>query len=354
MKPLLLGTTIAVVGLSACHVVFHEGGQDAATAPANTIFLTDRVFTGDLGGRAGADQKCRDAATEAKLEGNFVAVLGESSTVTDGLALSRLSMARGWVRPDGQPVVASAADLLSGKQWYPISQDQAGNELGVNAVYWSGSRPTGGVEFDCNKWTDATTVDLYGDVGHGQLAAGLGHRSHGCGQAAHLLCASIDLQSTIKPPQGTGKHIFVSTVPFSANAQGRQAADAICATEAAEARLPGTYLAFLGTTTSTPISRFNGLATYQRMDGQPLGFLGGAPMSFINRSARNTIVNLQVWAGAPGVITSSETCSDWMVSAGMVFGHLGRSNAAGSGAYDDYFSNYDNCSFAYSVYCVEL
>ncbi len=35
------------------------------------------------------------------------------------------------------------------------------------------------------------------------------------------------------------------------------------------------------------------------MDGQPLGFLSAPPLSFINRSATNTIENNQVWAEAP-------------------------------------------------------
>nr|MBP9084595.1 hypothetical protein [Kofleriaceae bacterium] len=261
MKPLWLSTTMAVVGLSACHVVFHEGGQDAAsdndavvdavvvdtpTAPVNIIFVTGLAFTGNLGGRAGADQKCRDAANAAGLGGTFVAVLGDSGAGIDPLATSRISMARGWGRPDGKPVVDKAADLVTGKQWYPITLDQAGTDLGSTATYWSGSMASGATGTDCNRWS-SDTMGSTGDIGHGQRAAGLGMGPQTCDRSAHLLCAGSDLQATITPPHGTNKRIFVSTATFVPNMAGRQQADDICAAEAAGVGLPRTFLAFLGT-----------------------------------------------------------------------------------------------------------
>lgn len=355
MNLLRCGATIIIGGLTSCQLVFREGGQDAANDATvrddhNIIFLTDQVYDGNLGGRDGADAKCRAAAIAANLVGNFVAVLGESGGGTDALAISRISMARGWVRPDGKPVMTNAADLISGNQWYPINQDQYGNDLSSSAEYWSGSEAAGGVGLDCNKWSGGAMANS-GAFGHGQIAAGLGVSRQPCNKTVHLLCAGIDLRASITPPPGTGKRIFVSTVLFGPSTKGRQAADDICTTEAVGANLAGTYLAFLGTTTSSPISRFNSLDTYQRIDGQPLGLLGAPPLSFINRSAGNTIVNSQVWAAAPGAIPSAN-CQDWTPSAGS-FGYLGRSNSAGSGAYSDYFMPSSNCSTSFRVYCVE-
>lgn len=355
MNLLRFGATIIIGGLTSCQLVFREGGQDAAndaTEPTvhNVIFLTEQVYDGNLGGRAGADAKCRAAAIAANLVGNFVAVLGESGGGTDALATSRISMARGWVRPDGKPVMTNAADLTSGNQWYPINQDQYGNDLSSSAEYWSGSEAAGSVGLDCNKWSGGAMANS-GAFGHGQIAAGLGVSRQPCNKTVHLLCAAIDLQAPLTPPQGTGKRIFVSTVPFGPNPTGRKFADDVCATEATMAQLGGTFLAFLGTKTSSPISRFNGLDTYQRIDGQPLGLLGAPPLSFINRSAGNTIVNSQVWAEAPGAIPSAN-CQDWTLTA-SVFGYLGRSNSAGSGAYSDYFMPNSNCLTSFRVYCVE-
>ena len=360
MKRVLLAASVAVVGLTGCQKFFREGNQDAAgnsdahrdsaSAAANIIFLTDQVFTGNLNGRAGADDKCRVAAIQGGLTGTFVAVLGDTGAAADKLALERISTARGWVLPDGKPVMEIAADLTSGRQWYPISQDQFRNQLGANALYWSGSQDAGGISHDCNRWLDTDTPDLTGDVGHGQIAGGLSIYGQGCTKSARLLCAAIDLNASITPPKGTGKHIFVSTIPFGPNAIGRDKADEICATEAGAAQLPGTYLAFLGTSTSTPIMRFNGLDVYQRVDGQPLGFLSAAPASFINRSATNTVVNSQVWAYGPGTL-SATNCVDW--TSTMEYGGLGRSNTAGSGAYVDLFKDFSFCDVSFPVYCVE-
>ncbi len=361
MKRVLLAASFAIVGLTACQVFFREGDQDAAgggdalgkdsaTGSANKMFVTDLTFVGNLGGRAGADDKCRVAALAGGLTGTFVAVLGDSHSGADVLALNRIGMARGWVRPDGAPVLENAADLISGRQWYPISLDQFGNDLGSNATYWSGSQPTGAVADDCNGWLDGT-VKANGAFGHGQLAAGLGLGRQGCNQAVHLLCAAIDLQASITPRQGTGKHIFVSTISFGPNAAGRAAADKICATEAIGAQLAGTYLALLGTRMSTPISRFDGLAKYQRLDGQPVGFLSAAPLSFINRDAHNRVVNSLVWADIPTAIPV-DNCEDWLVVQNA-YGDLGRSNSAGSGAFLDFYKPFSHCGLSFPVYCVE-
>ncbi|MBP9086983.1 MAG: hypothetical protein KBG15_12755, partial [Kofleriaceae bacterium] len=155
----------------------------------------------------------------------------------------------------------------------------------------------------------------------------------------------------ITPPHGTNKRIFVSTATFVPNMAGRQQADDICAAEAAGVGLPRTFLAFLGTSTSSPISRFEPLESYQRVDGQPLGPLAAPPLSFINRSADSTIVNGDVWAENPSTVPT-QNCEDWTITVTSFGGH-GRSNVAGSGAYVDASLPYSNCSSTFRVYCVE-
>lgn len=100
----------------------------------NIVFVTSTTHSGNLGGLAGADAICQAGATNAGLHGTYRAWL--SATGVD--ALSRLGGARGWIRPDGQPVADTTADLASSHLLHPIDVDENGTVVdgsGVLAVY---------------------------------------------------------------------------------------------------------------------------------------------------------------------------------------------------------------------------
>src|SRR4051812_9068951 len=63
----------------------------------NVAFVTSGVFSGNLGGVAGADAACTAAAQAGNRSGTFVAFV--SSTGEN--AIARLAGSRGWMRTDG-------------------------------------------------------------------------------------------------------------------------------------------------------------------------------------------------------------------------------------------------------------
>lgn len=80
----------------------------------NLIFASSGIYTGTLGGLAGADMKCQAHATAASLPGTYVADLSSISGNNPINAPSRVGTASGWVRVDGVPVMNSITQFTSG------------------------------------------------------------------------------------------------------------------------------------------------------------------------------------------------------------------------------------------------
>lgn len=326
-----------------------DASRDAPKPSANVIFLTTATYDGNLSGRAGADEKCRAAAGAAGLTGTFIAVIGADGEAIDPSATSRLRNAQGWILPSGKPVMNDAADLLSGNQWYPIIEDQRGNDLSASSEYWSGTNSMGDPGNQCQQWTSSSGTGN-GEYGKGSEATGLGQLTGECNQSKHLLCAATDLNAPLPAPtRGNQKFVFVSKNLFGSTVNGRDAADAICAAEATSATLPGTYVAVLGAQGTAAITRFNSLAQYQRTDGLPLGFLS-APASFINRAADRSIVNRDTWA-EPLAASPQVNCNDWTDNNVATSGGTGSSESAGAAAFDNYLKP---CNQAFPVFCAQL
>ena len=117
-----------------------SNGDGSAAMPApNVAFATSATFTGALGGLAGADAACMQAAQQAGLVGTFVAWL---STTTVN-AVDRLSGARGWVRTDGLPIMDTITAGLAGQTFSPIDHDEHGLQLayGAQLVSLTGFEP---------------------------------------------------------------------------------------------------------------------------------------------------------------------------------------------------------------------
>jgi len=351
--------SLVALSASGCQLYFTPAGatsdagerdanRDAPKTTANIIFLTTATYDGNLGGRAGADEKCRAAAGSANLTGTFIAVIGADGESVDPSAVSRLSRARGWVLPSGKPIMNDAADLLSGNQWYPIKEDQQGNDLGASTEYWSGVNAQGNAGHQCNQWTDNTELQS-GEFGKGNEATGLGHQTSKCNQTRHLLCAATDLQAPLPAPvRDNKKFVFVSRTMFGSSGQGRAKADQICGAEARLANLSGTYVAVLGAGGVAAINRFDSVAEYQRTDGLPLGFLS-APASFINRAADRSIVNSDTWA-EPLAATPQFNCNDWTDTNIVSSGATGSAESAGTDAFDNYLKP---CNQAFPVFCAQ-
>lgn len=328
----------------------------------NYVFVTSSTFDGNLGGVAGADMKCATAATQAGLPGTYKAWLATSGAG----AATRLSGARGWVRVDGKPVAdtVSPPGLQSGKIFYPISLDEAGSTIpSATPFAFTGSNPDGSAVngFTCGDWVNA--------AGSASLGAGFAgpyrwtsDRLDSCA-TGRLYCFGVSRSAplTLSAPPATHRIAFLSSANLTMT--GVAAADQICATEATNVGLAGTFKAWIATTARSADSPFNlsvGRGGWYRPDGMPIfvdpGQLGTAqafPETPIAQLANGGYVSssVEVWTGMAttnGIPFDTQSCVSWTSAAGT--GYVGAGSWAGR---DGVSSALSSCSSTNRVYCLQ-
>ena len=129
---------------------------------AKQVFVTSTVYSGDLGGLAGADEKCQQRAVAAGLPGTFRAWLSDGTTSASArLTHSTLP----YVRVDGVQVADNWADLTDGGLGAAIVVDELGVDIQMNdSEVWTATSSNGNYfGFSCANW--ATGSSGYGHVG---------------------------------------------------------------------------------------------------------------------------------------------------------------------------------------------
>jgi trimeric autotransporter adhesin len=330
----------------------------------NVVFVTSTTYRGDLGGLAGADQKCATLASAAGLTGTYQAWLSTSTTK----AASRLAGARGWTRVDGAPVADLVTDLVPDNRILnPISLDETEKPWGGQSVNTGTDRSGNATTGNCLDWTLAADSSEAGSgvpVGVGRTDGGPNSWTYyatcvgGCCSAPSLIyCFGIDKSVPLVFPTSTGKRAFVTSQSHSGNLGGVTGADSICAQEATNAGLSGTFRALLATTTASAASRFTVASQYVRPDGQVIAtgsalFSGDAPRSGIWQTASGSYVGgLLVWTGAASIIqpgTVDSTCGDWL-STSSTAGRYGSESRLLSW----WSSSTGGCATSRGQYCIE-
>jgi hypothetical protein len=159
--------------------------------------------------------------------------------------------------------------------------------------------------------------------------------------------------------------VFATSTPLNGHLQGLTGADAICQSLAGNAGLPGTYMAWLSTATTSPSTRFTrATAPYTLVDGTVVaanwnaltsGGLGHAiDMSELGTSA-NSFPD-QVWTntlenGEPGGPDGSGAhCSEWSTASDVPNGNTGFVSASDAG-----WTNYSywDCDSLRRIYCFQ-
>lgn len=224
------------------------------------IFVTSASYTGDLGGMAGADEKCNLAAAGAGLPGYWKAVLSDLSAEARGrIALSgpvyNLDPA-----VDGGQVVAEDYEEFwnaNGKTLkVAIKFDETGAAVTGPAPVWSASAPGGeqAGSCDCENWTSLpSTSNCNGGFQGDALSTSRWlfetfsmYSSADCSTQARLYCISQEtpkLPDVRFPPRA--HRIFATSTDYTGNLGGFAGADAKCQERAAAANLGGTWKAVL-------------------------------------------------------------------------------------------------------------
>lgn len=302
-----------------------DGAGDAAPpdafVQANRAFVTSANVLGTFGGLAGADAICANAATAAHLDGTFVAWLS-TSTVN---AKDRLSGSSGWVRTDGAPFAADVPSMLTGKLYNPLDLDENGAAVNVTTdLVWTGTDMNGGgVTGDmCDDWTAGVGIVVYVGAGGSEFTgSGL---EHNCGVFSHhLYCFETGHNAVVHPSGSTGRIAFVSA---AAALNGLPGLDAQCASDAAAAAIPGTFVAAVPTETATLESRFpTDAKPWRRVDGTIISatstslFDGTQLLSFLNQQANGVYVfapTVMIGAAPTTTGTINSTCGNWTLVNG--------------------------------------
>jgi hypothetical protein len=312
----------------------------------NFVFVTSTTHGANLGGLSGADAICAQRAQAAGLGGqSYVAWLS-----TDTIAApSRLGSARGWMRTDGLPVIDSVTELTQRDQFFfPIRLDEKGQDVAAGGDYgfvpvWSGTFVTGTAPgLTCQNWTSegSTDVTLVGDAAAGALAWSWNNAHYACeGWSLPIYCFETDYATPVSPAPApaSARLAFVSNianVAFAPRDGGSIAdADAVCAADAAQAGLPGSFKALLADIGKSPKSRFDtSKGPWYRLDGVPIVakagdlFVHGGPLLLapldVTDDLTHAPVMSQAWTGFGGDVddysvqgTAATTCNGWSTSS---------------------------------------
>jgi hypothetical protein len=127
-----------------------------APPPRKRIFVTTSgAFTGNLGGLAGADRRCQEAADAAGTGGQFQAYL----SVPGASAVDRLAGAGPWYSMDRETLIftgkaTGAAPLKGLGPLAPIAQNELGQTFTNETYFWTGTLQGGTPSNDhCDTWT---------------------------------------------------------------------------------------------------------------------------------------------------------------------------------------------------------
>lgn len=167
--------------------------------PLYLLFDTRISYTGNLGGRVGADIKCRDCLDRpAACVGDAWAFISVSAAdeIRDMLTTKGINEMAPWYFRDsthaGVPAALNWTDLLDASV---INTPFLGGLDGcAGGSYWTGSSTAGGWSVHCSGWT-SSRIDISGRPGAANHKDGawltypapLG--GFGCGNARTILCA---------------------------------------------------------------------------------------------------------------------------------------------------------------------
>ena len=339
-----------------CSMLVVAGGCDlvlsldrGASGDANVVFVTSGVHDGAFGGLDGIDEMCRVAANTVNLRGQFVGWASASGVS----ASSRLADSRGWVLLDGRVVTDLPGELAVSGPRVPIALTEIEGDIRPSnaAATWTATNGDGSTASShCLDWTsnDSAESAVVGDASQGGSAFS-NFATRFCDEQHHVFCFEIgkSVELPLETPQGPIAFVSEGRLQLTT---GRIAADDLCATEATNASLSGTFLALLSTSTETAIERFTPNLEYVRVDGVRFGNITSPlPETFLNITAKGDLLpkSERVWTGGDPTSKSSADCGEWF---GVGMGGVGFAQMADTRAYS---AGSQPCDQANHVYCFQ-
>ena len=160
----------------------------------NIVFVSSIMYTGDLGGLAGADAKCTALATAAGISGTFKAWL---SAATIGPRDRFLLSPYPYKLVDGTLIAVNWKDLTDATIAAPINKDEYGTLIQDTARVWTYTYTNGETFYtkftglnNCSNWTDSY-AHICNGTGHTDATDKMwtdDETTSLCTEAAHLYC----------------------------------------------------------------------------------------------------------------------------------------------------------------------
>lgn len=363
------------------------GGSDAESNLK--IFITSETGSANLtswtaysesgssaSGLEAGDAICQYLAEEADLDGTYRAWLSDDSTDAychiHGLTGKKADSCEGtlptpygpWVRMDDFPFGETIDLITSINQIYaPVKFDENETALSAGDTYFTATGSTGvldGSYTTCSNWTDGTSDAVYASGGHPMMTAlfWTNYAVIQCSASRRLLCMQVGEGPTLPSHSSTGKIVFITSAAHNGNFSGDlTVADAFCQDLAGDASLPGTYKAWLSSSTTDAIDRITEGARV-RVDGVKIAdskadLTDAELFSSINVTETGTYLgNYRVWTGTLANGTKYDNlCNDWTSSDSGVYGRVGIAPAT-NGWWTNNSSSY-SCSVSLRLYCFQ-
>lgn len=321
----------------------------ATFTPYNKVFVTSVAYgvgandATHFNSQATANQLCTTRANNAGMPGNFVAWLS-SGTLPAKDALT----ARGWVRPDGLPVLDSMAAFASTGQFFnPITRTEANVDIATTARVWTGTNDNGLALNTCTDWTNTT-----GTASVGRPFAGSGwwtrnNTTLACSSTANLYCFQNDYNAPVLPSVPTTNAKLAFTTSGNYNPSGDiNTLHGFCQAEANAAGIgtSRTFKALVAPASGSAASVFTSSGSsvsWYRVDGVRLFNLatlqaGGLPAAAMAVTASGVYVRQKAaWTGqyTTSAVESGNNCDDWANTGTGVYGaaYLTETNWFGDG-----------------------
>ena len=142
--------------ISAVALLTAIAGSAYADQHEKTVFITSAKFKGNLGGLAGADDKCQaeaDGPASIVPSGTYLAWLSDG---TDSPDTRFTKSAHPYMLPDGTKIAENFTDLTDGSILHAINIDSTGKALGLQP-FWTGTNADGTtarLAMTCTGWKD--------------------------------------------------------------------------------------------------------------------------------------------------------------------------------------------------------
>ena len=167
-----------------------DGCTPECDVDVRRVFVTEAVFSGDLGGFEGADTKCQDLVDSENLGGEFKAWLSVGPTGAAEHLMEHANAPYVLLDEDSTAIADNWDDLTDGDIKTPISITEKKTDVGGKQTAWTATEADGSsTPPDCGGWTNGSNMKK-GVAGRRDKTneSWTNHLIKGCDDEAHLYC----------------------------------------------------------------------------------------------------------------------------------------------------------------------